>query len=138
MQWAEWKLNVTGELYWDSIFLYPNRLQDGVGLPTDPWTDQSNAKTGANAGSGDGNLFAFGSPGQIGGESEIPVETQRLKLIRDGIEDYEYMMMLEKKLGREAVEREIEPVIQSAWNYTNDAGVLLAVRRRIGRLLTAA
>eukprot|EP01045_Picozoa_sp_COSAG04_P034823 COSAG04_NODE_7786_length_1067_cov_1.936983_2_plen_47_part_01 len=46
--------------------------------------------------------------------------------------------MLGKKLGREAVEREIEPVIRSAWNYTNEAGVLLAVRRRIGRLLTAA
>src|SRR5205807_10116329 len=43
---------------------------------------------------GDGNLFYPGNPSDIGGQDPIPVESIRLKLIRDGLQDYEYLRFL--------------------------------------------
>ncbi len=42
------------------------------------------------AGNGDGTLFYPGTPARIGGTHDIPIESIRLKRIRDGREDYEY------------------------------------------------
>jgi hypothetical protein len=45
-------------------------------------------------GNGDGTLFYPGQPKRIGGTQQIPVESIRLKRIRDGREDYEYLSLL--------------------------------------------
>jgi hypothetical protein len=59
----------------------------------DPWVNQT-----AFGGTGDGTLFYPGTTAKIGGKTEIPVESLRLKGIRDGMEDYE-LLALAKKLG---------------------------------------
>ncbi|MBK8479930.1 MAG: DUF4091 domain-containing protein [Proteobacteria bacterium] len=45
------------------------------------------------SGSGDGTLFYPGTPARIGGKTDIPVESIRLKLLREGMEDYEYLVL---------------------------------------------
>jgi hypothetical protein len=65
-------------------------------------------------GNGDGNLFYPGRPegydgsedSVIGGRTDIPIESLRLKRIRDGREDYEYLRELRSR-GREARARAI-------------------------------
>ncbi len=85
----------TGELYY----------QTTASLPT-AWTDQYDF-----GGNGSGTLFypglPRGGPGipAIGGTKAIPIESIRLKRIRDGQEDYEYLQRLAALRGRPVADR---------------------------------
>ena len=46
------------------------------------------------SGNGDGTLFYPGTPARIGGTTHVPVASIRLKMIREGMEDYEYLKLL--------------------------------------------
>jgi hypothetical protein len=48
-------------------------------------------------GNGDGTLFYPGTPRRIGGQHDIPIDSIRLKRIRDGREDYEYLHILDRR-----------------------------------------
>jgi uracil phosphoribosyltransferase len=63
-----------GELYYDMLHAWTG----------DPWTDVR-----AFAGNGDGTLLYPGRPRELGGTHPFPVESIRLKLIRDALEDVE-------------------------------------------------
>jgi hypothetical protein len=76
--WIAFIYGATGELLW--------RVDNKTHRA---WRDQYSS--GAN---GDGTLFYIGRPGRIGGRHAIPIESLRLKLIRDGYEDYEYLRVL--------------------------------------------
>jgi hypothetical protein len=84
MEWLSFTYDVQGALYYDVTFAY---------FGGDPWVNQS-----AFGGTGDGTLFYPGTPAKIGGKTEVPVESLRLKGIRDGMEDYE-LLNLAKALG---------------------------------------
>jgi hypothetical protein len=142
MEWASWLEGIDGELYWDTIFAYPNPDQAlpsswGGTLRPDPWSRQT--PTGLNAGgSGDGNFFSPGLPSLIGGVSSIPVESVRLKSIRDGVEDNELLRIAERQLGRAQVAAMIRPFIRSAWDFeAAQQSVMQSVRQLIGRRLTS-
>jgi hypothetical protein len=79
MGWLSFLYQTSGELYFTTTHC----------LPEDPWTKQY-----AFNGNGDGTLFYPGAPARIGGTDWIPIESMRLKLIRDGYEDYEYLKIL--------------------------------------------
>jgi len=77
-EWLSYENDVTGELYYETT------------LHSDTaWTNQFDF-----GGNGDGTLFYAGRPQDIGGSTPIPVDSIRLDLIREGIEDYEYLKML--------------------------------------------
>jgi hypothetical protein len=84
MEWLSYTYNMQGELYYETTMAYT------LG---DPWTNQS-----AFGGTGDGTLFYPGTPAKIGGQTEIPIESLRMKGIRDGMEDYE-LLALATRLG---------------------------------------
>src|SRR5262249_37495194 len=46
---------------------------------------------------GDGTLVYPGTPARIGGQHDIPIASIRLKLIREGREDFEYLKLLADK-----------------------------------------
>ena len=81
MQWMLYRYGATGELYYET----------GYALATkrDAWTDQW-----AYTGNGDGTLFYPGTVAKIGGRTPIPIASIRLKMIREGMEDYEYLKLL--------------------------------------------
>ena len=81
MPWMSWKYRIDGELYYSMVEAYSH--------DNDPLKDVF-----LHGGNGDGTLFYPGRPGTIGGTTQIPLESIRLKLIREGLEDYEYFVLL--------------------------------------------
>ncbi|HUB06965.1 MAG TPA: DUF4091 domain-containing protein [Myxococcales bacterium] len=82
-----YRYGIEGELYYDTVGAY----RDG-----DPW--RSVYRFGGN---GDGTLFYPGTPDRIGGRTDVPVESIRLELVRDGLQDFEELA-LARKLGEGA------------------------------------
>jgi hypothetical protein len=101
LEWLAFEYGVTGELYYETGYAF------GQGNPG-PWVTQW-----AFTGNGDGTLFYPGVPDtsvrsaqsgtpSLGGTHDIPVASMRLKLIREGMEDYEYLV-LDQALGGDAL-----------------------------------
>ena len=111
-----------GELYWSMSFA--DEAQGG-----DAWEHQWEA-----GGNGDGTLTYRGTPGRIGGATEVPIASLRLKAIRDGQEDLLYMAAAEAVVGRQAVLESMRGVIASGYSFTNEAGTLAAAREALGAL----
>jgi hypothetical protein len=87
--------NIDGELYFDTVYAYNTQ---------DVW--QSVYAFGGN---GDGTLFYPGRPETIGGQAHLPIESLRLKHIRDGLEDYEYLK-LARRFGLESLAKKTAKV----------------------------
>jgi uncharacterized protein (TIGR03382 family) len=118
MQWLAFRYDVTGELYFETAMAYGK----------DPWTNQWDF-----SGNGDGTLFYPGTPAKIGGASHVPVASMRLKLIREGMEDYEYLKILADS-GDEAFAREVaDGLFPTAYETEVPAERLLAARERLAR-----
>jgi chemotaxis methyl-accepting protein methylase len=91
-----------------------------------------------HGGNGDGTLFYPGRPRNIGGKTDIPIESIRLKLIREGLEDYEYLAMLSKNGGSDVTGRFVSQLVTNAYTFDRDPAKLYEVRREIGSRLGAA
>jgi uncharacterized protein (TIGR03382 family) len=81
MEWLSFTNRATGEVYWETTMAYTH----------DAWSNQWDF-----SGNGDGTLFYPGTPARIGGKTHVPVASIRLKMIREGMEDYEYLAALAK------------------------------------------
>lgn len=76
--WINWRYGLTGLLYWTTTYWREK---------TDPWVDPLSYRHQYN---GEGILFYPGTAVGYDG----PVPSIRLKAIRDGMEDYEYLKLL--------------------------------------------
>jgi hypothetical protein len=121
MSWMTFFYDIHGELYFSAIYAYEE---------DDPWTDQYYF-----GGNGDGTLFYPGAPEIIGGTTHIPIASIRLKMIREGIEDYEYMVILEKAGLRKAALKKLKKIINNAYTYSHDPVKLLKIRNRLANLI---
>jgi hypothetical protein len=111
-------LGLTGILYWQ------------VDLWTqDPWHDVQTYSQGTrNYFPGEGMLVYPGT--QVGIQGVVP--SMRLKWLRDGVEDYEYIEIL-KKLGRGSWALNIGRTVGKDWrNWTRDTNMLESVRSQLG------
>jgi hypothetical protein len=121
-QWLAWKYGIEGELYFNTVEAYPKN---------DPWEDVY-----LFGGNGDGTLFYPGRPDRIGGTTDIPIKSIRLKLIREGLEDYEYLTLAQRNgLGSlaQAVTR-AEATSLYQWDHRPES--LYAARKRLGEALS--
>ncbi len=106
MSWLAYLYGAGGELYYSTT----------LSLDT-AWTDQYEF-----GGNGDGNLFYPGEPDggedagtpAIGGEHPIPIESIRLKRIRDGREDYELLNLLSERGAGQGAEEVAAALFGSA------------------------
>jgi hypothetical protein len=121
MEWLTWKYRIGGELYFNTIEAYAKK---------DPWKDLY-----LYGGNGDGTLFYPGRPDVIGGTTHIPVESIRLKLIREGLEDYEYLALLTKVKGAKVANQCVDSLVRNAYDYDQDPKKLYAVRAQIAQQL---
>jgi hypothetical protein len=118
MEWISFENRVSGELYWETTQAFQ----------ADPWKSQWDF-----SGNGDGTLFYPGTPSKIGGSSQIPVASIRLKMIREGMEDYEYLKLL-TDLGDGALAREIAAgLFPHAYQTEASPTALMAARERIAK-----
>jgi len=124
MQWLTWRYGIQGELYFS--------MNDSFGRDVDPWDNIY-----MHGGNGDGTLFYPGRPERIGGRSHIPIESIRLKLIREGLEDYEYLSLLRRQDPDAAqfVERCVTRLVRTTYSWERQPAALLAVRRELGNEL---
>ncbi len=122
MQWVAWKFHIEGELYYS--------MNEAYAGPNDPWTNVR-----LSGGNGDGTLFYPGRPDRIGGSTGIPIESIRLKLIREGMEDYEYLALLAKRSGSTAAGEYADRVVTMPYLWESRPEVFLKVRRELGATL---
>jgi hypothetical protein len=120
MQWIAWKYRMEGELYYS--------MNQAYSSGTDPW--ESVYLFGGN---GDGTLFYPGRPDRIGGYTDIPIESIRLKLIREGMEDYEYLALLSQLAGPDAADQYAARIVRKPYNWESRPEAFLSVRMEMGR-----
>lgn len=108
---------VEGELYFDTVSAYNGK---------DPWKDVH-----AYGGNGDGTLFYPGTPDHPGFSHHQPVVSLRLKHLRDGLEDYEYLRLLDQ-LGEGTFAREAaRKLARSGYEVEQDPHTWEQVRREM-------
>ncbi len=103
--WLSWKYGVTGILvwqsnYWTSPCAYPKEDQD-------PWQDPMSYVSGYGRpagfvgywGNGDGR-FIYPPRDRTGTVITGPVDSIRWEMLREGIEDYEYLALLKRLIVR--------------------------------------
>ncbi len=121
-------LNLTGLLYW--------RVDK---WPADPWNNVNNAGTYSSSNYPGEGMLVY--PGQQVGVKGV-VASMRMKWLRDGVEDYDYVQIL-KELGKGDEAMQIARSVGPDWtNWTRDANAIESARKKLGetidRLMTAA
>lgn len=114
--WINRQYGITGLLYWSTVTTV-----------IDPWLNPAFAHPRHY--NGGGFLFYPGAACGIDG----PVASIRLKNIRDGMEDYEYFALLEKRAGPAAVQKLVDRIAPNWCDYCRDPETLLAVRRELAQ-----
>ena len=124
MEWMSFLEHVHGELYYDTA----------LSLPT-AFSDQRQFN-----GNGDGNLFYPGTSATIGGDSDVPVASIRMKLLRMGLQDFEWLKRVASDDPAFAT-AVAQALIPNAWEGTNDGAAFerakLQLVSRLNELLGA-
>ena len=122
MPWVAWKYAIQGELYYS--------MNEAYAYDKDPWTNIR-----LSGGNGDGTLFYPGRPGRIGGRTDIPIESIRLKLIREGLEDYEYLAAAAALGGSAMADAFAARIVAAPYEWETRPESFLAVRNELGDVL---
>jgi hypothetical protein len=124
MAWMTWKYGLNGFLYYDTTYAF--------GLHRNPWDDVYSFGT-----NGDGTLFYPGKPSVIGGKTEIPCFSLRLMLIRQSLQDYEYLRLLQTHGQAALATAAVNAVVRSSDNFDHSPATLLEERMIMGQELSA-
>jgi len=128
--WITWRYGMNGMLYWD-IAYWPQT--------PDPWLDPVTFLSGflCSEGyvlNGEGCLIYPGDRvRRYTGQKNVdgPVSSLRFELLREGIEDYEYLWLL-KSLGEgEFADHAVESMVVDVSTFSRNVEELLALRRRM-------
>ncbi len=119
--WINRQYGITGLLYWSTVTTV-----------LDPWNNPTFSHSGHF--NGGGYLFYPGVPCGIDG----PVSSMRLKNLRDGMEDYEYFVLLERAAGQEAVKKLVDKIAPNWWDYCKQPDRLLEVRQEFAERISQA
>jgi hypothetical protein len=122
--WQQKRENVQGLLYWDTTWWNPSSTKD-------PWTDMATVKDINRNIRGDGSLLYPGK--QVGVDG--PVSSIRLEMIRDGLEDFDYLTLSDAGLGKDATRGFVAKMARKLTDYEHDPLALEKVRRELGDLL---
>jgi len=115
--WINWSVGATGLLYWATNYWAES---------SDPWTDP----VSYGSLNGDGALVYPGSAVGYDG----PIASMRLKAIRDGIDDYDNLRLLEE-LDKPSAGAAARTVGVSFSRWSQKPADVLAARERIGERL---
>lgn len=127
--WIGWRYDIRGLLYWGSMVFWKQ--------VEDPWTEsltldrsQQNPKTIYH---GEGSLLY---PGRAAGYDGL-APSLRLKALRDGSEDYEYLAILRRAGQGDAALAQVQTVARSWFDWDPDPDAYLRVRQELARLILA-
>lgn len=125
MEWLTWTYGVGGELYFHTTAAYEFGQRA-------PWTARYHF-----GGNGDGTLFLPGRPDVIGGTTHIPIETVRLKLIREGLEDYEYLAKVAQLGDRAFADAQARTLVTNTYTWSTAPAALYAARAALAQRILA-
>lgn len=120
--WQQKWLGVQGLLYWSTTHWDPKTTPD-------PWRNIGTYVTkDKHVSYGDGSLFY---PGRTVGESG-PVSSIRLELVREGLDDFDYLTLHEKKMGAAATRALLgQAVGDKLKTHETNPAKLEALRRKL-------
>jgi hypothetical protein len=128
--WIAWRYRMRGLLYWGGMSFW-NQVDD-------PWTDPKtlDRRKGREQPlfNGEGTIVY---PGQAVGYDGI-APSLRLKALRDGIEDYEYLAILERLDLAEQAEKVVLPVAGSWFKWQSDPAGYEKARAALAEMIVAA
>lgn len=148
LPWLYWKHDIEGFLYWSANWWGEGNLEGkspAEKWPNRPWAAANFIEDwsgGHNEYNGDGHLIYPGPDGTA-------LSSIRLEALRDGLEDYEYMWLLERGIqildatgsdaelaaeARECLDR--QSVVRSFTEWCQDPDALFAARAELADLLT--
>jgi hypothetical protein len=114
-------LNLTGLLYW--------RIDR---WPSDPWNNVNNTGAFSSANYPGEGMLVYPGP-QVGVKGVVA--SMRLKWLRDGVEDYDYIQIL-KDLGKADLAMQIARSVGPDWtHWTRDAGAIESARQQLGQAI---
>lgn len=136
--WMTFRYSIHGELYWAVTYSYSD----------DPW---HTLWMPSYVGNGDGTFFYPGVPNttvsgltaeergehtpNAGGMHHIPIESIRLKMIREGYEDYEYLNILKglgaSGEGEDFAMQQAGILVQNTYTFLKDPTRLYEVREAV-------
>ncbi|MDY0167036.1 MAG: DUF4091 domain-containing protein [Thermoguttaceae bacterium] len=132
--WVSWHYNITGFLYWSSVYWQAYETMEGV-WERPAFRDKF---------WGEGMLLYPGPPAGIKG----PVPSIRLKLVREAMEDYEYMTMAagvhgerraQNRSQRSDVEKKtdsiVADVVRSFQDWSHDPEAYERARERLAEII---
>ncbi|WP_239470678.1 glycoside hydrolase domain-containing protein [Archangium violaceum] len=117
MEWVSFLSGAAGEHYYQVAEMLSTA-----------WTDQY-----TYAGNGDGTLFYPGTVSVIGGTTDVPLPSMRLKLIRLGLQDYEWLKMVSDAGDPAFARRVARELIPAAWRVPDDGRAFERARLRLIR-----
>ena len=112
--WQQYFYDIDGYLYWT----------------TSEWGAKKRSSVGEDA----GVLVYPGDDFGIAG----PVACQRAGIVRDGLEDVEYLLLAERYLGKSAAQSYVNSLVRNINDFETDSAVLASVREALGDALEAA
>jgi hypothetical protein len=130
--WITWRYGLNGILYWDLKFWSQT---------ADPWLDPVTYLSGFLCSNGyvlngEGSLIYPGDrTRKYTGQKDVngPVSSIRFELLREGIEDYEYLWML-KSLGEQKLADDIaQSMVVDVRAFSRNVDDLLVARERMAR-----
>jgi hypothetical protein len=119
--WISWRFEITGLLYWSTTNWASTR---------DVWTWPLTYRDQYNM---EGSLLYPGVDAGVQGF----ITSIRLKQIREGLEDYEYLTILAQRRSRSVAEAVVKKIARSWHDWDADARHLLHARAEIARLILA-
>ena len=128
--WIAWRYRIRGLLYWGGMSFW-SQVED-------PWTDPKtlDRRKGKKQPlfNGEGTLVY---PGRAVGYDGI-APSLRLKALRDGIEDYEYLAILERLGLAEQAQKVVLPLAGTWFQWDSDPGAYEKARAVLAGMIVAA
>jgi hypothetical protein len=115
MQWLAFTERASGELYYQTTMAL-----------TTAWRDVFRFN-----GNGDGTLFYPGTTQAIGGATPIPVASIRLKLIRQGMQDYEWLRLVSEAGDPDFARGVARELVPDAYHVGDDGEAFERARLRL-------
>ncbi len=113
--WQQYLFDTEGFLYWATQ------------------AEWDNFRRGGGIGNGDGLLMYVGA--FFGYEMNIPIASYRLQQVRDGFDDFDYLKIAEKIVGREEVMKVVNKLTTDVLKVNEDPAVMDACRDAIAELI---
>ncbi len=160
--WQAWQRNIVGTLVWQSNYWTSSAAFPDPAHPQNPYQDPMGYRSGYSTpkgvkgywGNGDGRFLypplAAAVPGAAGSPPVLapPVSSIRWEMLREGVEDYEYLYLLRELLAARADKLpkpkrteyqallDVPPAITTDMTtFTKDPAPIYAQRRRIAEAI---